>query len=57
MLFSRAMFPMLTGLDGDRGAGALLEGGEQGPVGLRTETDDPGVLFDVDTREDLQPGH
>jgi CTP:molybdopterin cytidylyltransferase MocA len=51
------MFPMLTGLDGDRGAGALLEGGEQGPVGLRTETDDPGVLFDVDTREDLQPGH
>jgi molybdenum cofactor cytidylyltransferase len=49
--FSRAMFAALSGLTGDRGARAVLDGlGEQLVL---IETDDTGVLVDVDRPEDL----
>lgn len=53
VLIAKALFPALTALSGDRGAGPVLAGlGER----LATvETDDPGVLFDVDTPDDLPP--
>ncbi len=50
-LLSRALFGKVAALRGDRGAGALLDA--LGDRLSRVETDDPGVLFDVDRREDL----
>ncbi len=50
-LLSRTLFSGVAALQGDRGAGALLEG--LGARLARLETADPGVLFDVDRREDL----
>jgi molybdenum cofactor cytidylyltransferase len=49
--FARALFPRLLALDGDRGAGALLDalGVTEVPV------DDPGIHRDIDTPADL-PG-
>jgi len=52
-LFSAALIPQLAALDGDVGARALLDS-----LGSRlalVETDDPGILADVDRREDLRP--
>jgi molybdenum cofactor cytidylyltransferase len=47
-LISRSLFPRIMELSGDAGAGKLLAGlGDQ--VAL-VETDDDGVLFDVDER-------
>ncbi len=46
VLLGRALFAAASALDGDRGAGALLDG--LGARLARVETDDPGVLFDVD---------
>lgn len=51
VLLRRALFDRLRALDGDRGAGAVLAG--LGDDLALIETDDPGVVFDVDTREDL----
>jgi molybdenum cofactor cytidylyltransferase len=56
VLFSRRMFPMLMALDGDRGADALLGDRDDRSKGIRVETEDPGVLFDVDTPDDLANG-
>ena len=53
VLVSRALFPQLAALTGDRGAGALLAGLGEGLV--QVETDDAGVVFDVDTPADLPP--
>jgi molybdenum cofactor cytidylyltransferase len=51
VLLRRALFPRLAALEGDRGAGAVLAGlGEDLAL---VETDDPGVVFDVDTPGDL----
>ena len=50
VLLRRALFDRLAALDGDRGAGALLAG--LGDELAMVETDDPGVVFDVDL-----PGH
>ena len=50
-LLSRALFAQVATLQGDRGAGALLD--TLGERLARVDTDDPGVLFDVDRREDL----
>ena len=53
VLLRRALFDRLAALEGDRGAGAVLAGlGEDLAL---VETDDPGVVFDVDAPEDL-PG-
>jgi molybdenum cofactor cytidylyltransferase len=43
---SRSLFPALAGLSGDRGARSVLEG--LGETLTLIETDDPGVLIDVD---------
>lgn len=47
VLFSRSLFPSLKCLSGDAGARTMLDdlGGDLALV----QTDDPGVLFDVDT--------
>lgn len=51
VLFSRALFPDLLGLTGDRGGrAAILALGDRL---ARIEAPDDGVLFDVDTREGL----
>ena len=46
-LISRALFPQIMALTGDRGAGALL--GSLGDRLAVVETHDDGVLFDIDT--------
>jgi molybdenum cofactor cytidylyltransferase len=51
VLLRRALFPRLAALEGDRGAGALLAG--LGDEQAQVETDDPGVVFDVDAPGDL----
>lgn len=51
-LFSAALFPQLTALAGDVGARAVLDA--LGPRLTLVETDDAGVLADVDTRDDLR---
>lgn len=52
VLIGRALFAEIGRLRGDRGARALLEA--LGPALAACETDDPGVLRDIDTREDVQ---
>ncbi|HEV2362600.1 MAG TPA: nucleotidyltransferase family protein [Caulobacteraceae bacterium] len=47
-LFANALFPRLSTLGGDEGARAVLAG--LGQSLALVETDDPGVLFDVDER-------
>jgi molybdenum cofactor cytidylyltransferase len=51
VLLRRALFPQLEALEGDRGAGAVLAG--LGRNLALVETDDPGVVFDVDAPGDL----
>lgn len=46
-LIGAALFPRIAELAGDRGARSVLEA--LGPALARIETDDDGVLFDVDT--------
>ena len=48
---ARALFPQLLTLRGDRGAARMLAGLADGLILI--ETSDPGVLYDVDTPEDL----
>jgi molybdenum cofactor cytidylyltransferase len=48
---SRRLFAAVAALDGDRGAGGLLDG--LGDAVTTVETDDAGVLGDVDRPEDL----
>lgn len=50
-LLGPAVMAQAAGLTGDRGARALLLA--LGPALARVETDDPGVLYDVDTPVDL----
>ena len=52
VLVSRALFPALRALEGDRGAAAVLKA--LGPALALIETDDEGVLFDVDRPADLE---
>ncbi|HEX4096297.1 MAG TPA: NTP transferase domain-containing protein, partial [Caulobacteraceae bacterium] len=49
--FSRALFGELLGLEGDHGAAAVLAALGDGLCLI--ETADPGVLYDIDTPEDL----
>jgi molybdenum cofactor cytidylyltransferase len=49
-LISRTLFPQILELTGDKGAGALL--GALGAKLVLVETNDDGVLFDVDTKSD-----
>ncbi len=51
VLFSKACFPDLLALSGDRGAQGLMAAA--GETQVMVPTDAPGVLFDVDRREDL----
>lgn len=52
-LISAALFPQLVALEGDVGARAVLD--SLGPRLVLVESDDPGVLTDVDTPDDLRP--
>ncbi len=52
VLFARRWFKDLAALAGDRGAQGVLT--KAGDAIALVETDDPGVLFDVDRREDLE---
>ncbi|PXA96530.1 molybdopterin-guanine dinucleotide biosynthesis protein MobA, partial [Caulobacter sp. D5] len=52
VLFARRWFEDLAALAGDRGAQGVLT--KAGDAIALVETDDPGVLFDVDRREDLE---
>lgn len=51
VLLRRALFDRLAALEGDRGAGAVLA--DLGEDLALVETDDPGVVFDVDAPGDL----
>ena len=51
VLASRALFPALLALEGDRGAGALLKGLGDGLT--LVEAPDDGVCFDIDEPADL----
>ncbi|MDB5364906.1 MAG: 4-diphosphocytidyl-2C-methyl-D-erythritol kinase [Rhodospirillales bacterium] len=51
VLLGRALFAQAATQDGDQGARALLAG--LGDRLLRIEVEDPGVLRDIDTAEDL----
>jgi molybdenum cofactor cytidylyltransferase len=50
--FARTLFPDLLALSGDKGAREVLS--RLGPGLAEIETDDPGVLTDVDTPDDLK---
>jgi molybdenum cofactor cytidylyltransferase len=52
VLFSRKWFTALQGLHGDRGAKSLLKANPCARV--EVVVDDPGILRDIDTPEDLQ---
>jgi molybdenum cofactor cytidylyltransferase len=52
VLFGGAWIPALRDLDGDIGAQALIR--QAGDRLRLVETDDPGVLFDIDRPEDLE---
>jgi len=52
VLLARALFPDLLALTGDAGARGVLQG--LGDRLALVEAPDAGVLFDVDTREDLE---
>jgi molybdenum cofactor cytidylyltransferase len=49
VVFGSELFPQLMRLEADEGARAILAG--LGPRLTLVETQDPGVLFDVDTRD------
>jgi molybdenum cofactor cytidylyltransferase len=50
-LFSRALFPALQGLDGDRGAAGILRSTDY--KGVVIESESPHYFMDADTREDF----
>lgn len=52
VVFGRRFFSQLQTLSGDRGAGKIVEDNAGSCVPL--SVDDPGVLLDVDTSEDLE---
>jgi molybdenum cofactor cytidylyltransferase len=52
-LIGRALFSRLAALEGDAGAGRILDG--LGERLVLVETDDAGVLYDVDRKADLTP--
>lgn len=52
VLFGAAMFPALLALEGDQGARVVLKA--LGDAFAAIETNDPGVVFDVDTRAQLR---
>jgi molybdenum cofactor cytidylyltransferase len=54
VLFSAALFPQLLALSGDEGARQVLK--SLGDRLTLIDTDDPGVLFDVDRPADLDAG-
>ena len=51
VLFGQALFAELLNLQGDRGAGALLQ--RLGPAVASVDAPDDGVLYDIDRPEDL----
>lgn len=51
VLLSARSFGDVATITGDRGAGQLLKG--RADV-IRVDCDDPGVLLDIDTREDIE---
>ena len=53
VLFSAALLPQLATLTGDEGARSVLRA--LGDRFALVETDDPGVLTDIDRPEDLEP--
>lgn len=52
VLWPRAFFARIVALEGDRGARSILE--EQRDRVIEVPRDNPGLLFDIDTRQDLQ---
>ncbi|HWA61031.1 MAG TPA: nucleotidyltransferase family protein [Caulobacteraceae bacterium] len=52
VLFCAALFPLLAGLTGDEGAREVLKG--LGDRLALVPTDDPGVLTDIDTPQELK---
>jgi len=51
VLLSARSFADVAAISGDRGAGQLLKG--RGDV-LRVDCGDPGILLDIDTRQDIE---
>lgn len=51
VLLDRSLFPKAMALEGDEGFRRILQGL---PNVLCVEVDDPGVLIDIDTNEDLE---
>lgn len=52
VLFSSSFYPALSQLQGERGGARVID---ESPAASRAvSVDDPGVLFDVDTRDDLE---
>lgn len=51
VLFDREHFAALRAVEGDVGGRSVLLGSDRGAM---VETDDPGVVRDIDTREDLE---
>jgi len=54
VLLGAELFPAIAGLSGDQGAKPVIEG--IGPRLIEVETEDDGVLFDIDAPQDLTPG-
>jgi len=52
VLIHRSLFPLLLGLEGDRGARNLID--ENPELVSEVEVEDPGVLIDVDTFDDYK---
>ena len=51
--FGAACFDALTALCGDRGAASIVRVYQQSGVVLTLHLDDPGVVMDIDTQDDL----
>jgi molybdenum cofactor cytidylyltransferase len=51
-LLDKALFAEVMGISGDTGARSVVE--RNGEDVLKVEVDEPGILFDIDTIEDLE---
>ncbi|OES46459.1 NTP transferase domain-containing protein [Domibacillus iocasae] len=54
VLFSKRLFPMLQGLQGDRGAGSLLKQPSFGRKGAMVDVETARLFLDIDTKHDYE---